>query len=276
MELNELVNVVAAADTELKCPFPHFSEEWPINKIPPPETVNDADKLSNARKGDTDRRTELTLDPPIDLGGGKESNVAGFSAHHLIPGNEIWNDKGHPLHAWAAEKAKGSHVKGDIGYDTNCAGNGLDLPSNKAIDGWSGQNPAVQLEYALAAMAVDHGKRQFHDSHKAYSEFVWNVLEKVAAKIANQAGQPCPEKRKNCGGEGEEKWDPPLGLVGRLHNVATRLKVHLRGEPTTWQAPVMTSRFAMMFAETGLSQAEAREKLREARKKMKEMRGTHG
>src|SRR5205807_1338586 len=193
---------------------------------------------------DSDHRTELDLDPPVSLGGDGSSAKAGFSAHHLIPGNEIWNDKGHPLHAWIAKDAQGSHVKGDIGYDTNCAQNGFDLPSNKAVGGWSGVSADAQLNYALAAMSVDFGKRQFHDSHKAYSEFVWQVLEKIAAKIARHAGgKGCG--KPDCAGAGEEKWAPPLGVKERLFGVAARLKTHLRGEPITWQAPIMTSRLPM-------------------------------
>jgi hypothetical protein len=276
MELLELISAPTETDHRWNCPFPHVRDEWKPNKIPPPEDVNDADKLSrNMGRSAAVPAAELPLVQAVALRQGVEAMTVGLSAHHVIPGNEIWNDKGHPLHAWIAKDAKGSRVRGDIGFDTNCEENGIYLPSNKKVPDWGQQAPDTQLQYATAAMSIEGNERQFHDSHKAYSEFVWNVLEKIAAKIDRHAGgKGCGHQ--DCGGRGNEKYAPPIGVLARLLSITERIKPRLCGAPATWRLPIMTSRFAMMYCELGLTQAGARKALSSVRKEMRGLRGRHG
>ena len=115
----------------------------------------------------------INIVPPFELADGSVRDKFGFSPHHLIPGNEIWNNKGHPLHEWI-HKDKGK-VKGDIGYINNAKYNGIDLPSNYKFSSWS-EAVSDQVSYAFAAMEADSKKRQFHDAPRYRTNpFVWFV-----------------------------------------------------------------------------------------------------
>jgi hypothetical protein len=150
------------------------------------------------------------------------------------------------------------HIIADIGYDVNGFRNGVDLPGHTAASSWS--NPLFQNAYAFAAMAADTRKRQFHDRHPAYSAFVVNVCNKIAAKLDALA----PTKgcgKKNCAGDHKKPFDPPYKLLARIHGVALRLEKKVTGDSRRWKKPVMTSRFALMFTARFLNQMQAREQL---------------
>jgi hypothetical protein len=197
------------------------------------------------------------------LSANRKIDKVGYAAHHLIPGNEMWNDKGHPLHEWI-HAAKGK-VKGDIGYENNHCYNGIDLPSHFLVSGWGGMSK--QEGYAYAAMTADTKKRQFHDAHKAYSDLVWNALVKIAEKLdALVKSKGCG--KRNCPAGGGKKYDPPYQVLPQLINVATRLRGRVWGPVSMWKPPIMTSRFALMYKNGGIDQEEAREKLAKMREEM--------
>ena len=116
-------------------------------------------------------------------------------------------------------------------------------------------------------MSADGKKRQFHDAHKAYSDLVWNALVKIAEKLdrivkAKGCGDP------KCSASGTKKYDPPYEVKDQLYGVASRLRGNIWGPVSKWRAPIMTSRFALMYKNGGLTQEEAREALAEMREQM--------
>jgi hypothetical protein len=254
-ELGELVAVVFGEDEKWVCPFEHEPVKHDKkNEIPPPSTVNNASKLSSALNEDSKHVETLPIRFEV-LGKLREKEEAQFTAHHLIPGNESWPAAKTQLFKWVDKRKR--HIKGDIGYNVNASANGVDLPGHTRAKAWG--NPAYQNSYAFACMEVDKF-RQFHDRHPAYSDFVVNVLNKIAAKLDAQPQPGCG--KKDCGG-GDKKppYDPPYELKERLRAVAERLEGMLIGSWRNWRKPVMTSRFALMYKED-LTQDEARDQLR--------------
>lgn len=254
MELGELVSVVVGDAASGDCPFEHEPVEHDMeNVLPPPETKNDATKLSEAL--DAASLHLETMDIEVD---GRPERVH-FSAHHLLPGNESWPKT--QLKKWI-DKRDG-HVCGDVGYDVNEADNGVDLPSHVAASSWV--SPGFQGQYAFAAMLADGQGRQFHDRHNAYSGFVVKVLDRIAATLDSKETPGCG--KRNCGGGKQKPFDPPYGLVNRIRALAGRLRPRLLGGSDTWEAPIMTSRFALMLKNqaSGMTQAEARAALKASR-----------
>lgn len=256
-ELGELVAVAAAVDSDWECPFPHRPKTHDKkNVLPPPKTANNASTLSGAL--DAESAHVENIDIYFSCRGKHHDLEAQFTAHHLIPGNESWPPSKTKLYKWV-DKRKG-HIKGDIGYDVNAATNGVDLPGHSAAPSWG--DPKFQEAYAFAAMEADTKTRQFHDRHAAYSAFVVNVLNKIAAKIDRRPSPGCG--KKDCGGAGKKPWDPPYELNERLAGVAKRLETKLVGTWRKWKKPIMTSRFALMYKDD-LTQAEARGELKTKR-----------
>lgn len=255
---------VAFGDDDLKCPFPHRPPiQREENKIPP-EVENSSGRLGRALG--SNRIDAASIRPPFECKKGLKADTAGFSPHHLIPGNEIWNDKGHPLHAWIHERVE-NKVTGDIGYLNDSAINGVDLPSNRKFPAsWGSANPSDQRGYAFAAMNAVGEMRQFHDSHKAYSAFVWNVLVKVSKWLDSIEGRAQGCGKKNCPAAKQKPYEPPYGVVGILEKTASRLRNRVVGHKSTWRMPTYTSRFARMYSRNFKNQDRARRQLSKARK----------
>ena len=263
-QLALMVNVTAGTD-EWKCPFPHTPRKHnKKNVIPAPSTANDAGKLSDNLDSESANDSSIEIKSVPDLlpvatgSSGNPNHMAKFVAHHLIPGNESWPSS--ELYKWL-DKRKG-HIKGDIGYDVNCATNGIDLPSSKAAGGWSGKSPNFQRKYSFACMSVDNKIRQFHDRHPAYSDFVIASLDKVAAKLDARPSRDMGCGHKHCQAGKKKPFTPPYGLNIRLRFIAARMRRKLYGSPRYWKKPIMTSRFAMMYKSQGLTQKQARKLLK--------------
>jgi len=252
MEVGELVAVVVGDADRDECPFAHRPKQHDAkNVIPPPETANDATKLSGSLDGQSLHLEKMEI--PL----GNDKVIVHFSAHHLIPGNETWPKT--KLYKWM-DKREG-HVCGDIGYDVNDYKNGVDLPANAAVPDWKAKMPSFQRDYAFAAMLADGQGRQFHDRHPAYSDFVVKSVDKIADKLEAKDVPGCG--KKDCGGAKQKPYDPPYGVLPRLVDVAGRLREKLRGFADKWEKPIMTSRFALMlkFRAQGMTQMEARQQL---------------
>ena len=253
-ELLELVKVVVGQD-RWKCPFEHYPvTHTKVNTVPPPASENNAKTLSSNL--DTESKHVANVRIRFQSGGKSYSEDVKFTAHHLVPGNEAWPSS--QLYKWIDKD--GNHICADIGYDVNAATNGVDLPGHSAASGWSGES--FQTRYAFNAMVCDTKKRQFHDRHAAYSDFVVNVLNKIASKL--QVREPDLDcGKKGCLGatKVKGKYAPPYGLISRIDGVALRLERKLTGDSRRWKKPVMTSRFANMFCNRGLSQDDARAQL---------------
>lgn len=232
--------------------------------VPPPSKKNDAGKLSDNLDEESANDSSIEIKSVPDLlpvstaASGNKNHKALFVAHHLVPGNEAWPDS--ELYKWI-DKSDG-HIKGDIGYDVNQASNGIDLPSSKAAGGWSAKSPGFQRKYAFACMAIDKKVRQFHDRHPAYSDFVIATLDKVATKLDGRASRDMGCGHKHCMAGKKKPFTPPYALNGRIKSIAGRMRRKLYGDPRRWKKPVMTSRFALMYKNQGLSQDQARELLK--------------
>lgn len=257
-QLGEMVNAVAALD-DYKCPFPHKPlKHDKTNVLPPPKTENDASILSSNL--DTESKHVENIDIAFTCRKKDYDLQAQFTAHHVIPGNESWPASKTQLRKWVDKKE--GWIKGDIGYDVNSADNGVDLPGHTAAPAWTDQQ--FQRAYAFECMTADTKDRQFHDRHPAYSDFVCNVLNKIATKLEkSRKDDGCG--KEDCGGAGKKKYDPPYGLLDRLNGVVVRLEKRLTGTCKKWQKPVMTSRFALMYKNKWMTQADARKELQKGR-----------
>lgn len=252
-DFGELVTLDIPELDSSECPFDHFpGKHDKVNELPPPTTVNDADKLSRAL--DAESRHLENIPIRFKVGASRHKSEAQYTAHHLIPGNETWPDSKNQLRKWI-DKTKGK-VKGDIGYKVNAASNGVDLPGHSAEPAWSSKGEAFQDQYAFAAMEADKKMRQFHDRHPAYSDFAAACLDKIGVKLdKREPNLGCGDE--DCEGATGPKYNPPYQLLERIHGVAARLESYVSGSWKQWRKPVMTSRFALMYSED-LTQDEAR------------------
>jgi hypothetical protein len=256
-ELMESVNAAASVDKGWKCPFPHKPlKHNRKNVLPPPKTANNASTLSDNLDAESKHVANIAL--KFRSGGKEHKMEAQFTAHHLVPGNETWPKT--RLNKWV-DKRK-NWIKGDIGYDVNDAANGLDLPGNTvAAQAGKWGNETFQKDYAFVCMTSDTKDRQFHDRHPSYSDFVINVMNKIATKLEKERKDNGCGKT-DCGGAGKKKYDPPYELLERINGVASRMASKLVGSARKWKPPVMTSRFALMYKNRGLTQSQARAQLR--------------
>lgn len=255
MELGELVAaVVPKSPPTDQCPFAHRPRKHDKkNVVPPPATKNNAKTLSE----NLDDASLHVPPTPITLSDGTEA-MAQFSAHHLVPGNESWPKS--KLYRWIDKRP--GHVKGDIGYDVNSPRNGIDLPGHVAVSGWGASSPSFQADYAFTSMDADAVRRQFHDRHPAYSDFVIQALDKIAARLDAQVGNSAGCGKEDCPGNNKEPpFDPPYNVLELIYGISQRLAPKLSGSARKWRAPIITSRFALMYKNRKLSQQAARKML---------------
>lgn len=186
-----------------------------------------------------------------------------YAPHHLIPGNESL--KGSSVVPFLGDddviknfkKALTSQIKEKktVGYDVNHAENGVWLPSPYALsmsNQWPSLGGIAQIRkrrgdkviadetedfkhaYVAAAVYVS-GNRQFHMRHVDYSNEVRKVLEKIGDRLRLMTSGNCPVAS---GGKETGKFDPPMGLKGRLNLLSANLKRLLIGK--IWRPPMYT------------------------------------
>ena len=254
MELGEMVAAVVPTQESDECPFDHEETTHDrVNVVPPPKTKNNAKLLS------ANLDAESLHVPPIAITLESGTNaMAQFTAHHLVPGNESWPES--KLYRWI-DKRDG-HVKGDIGYDVNSYRNGIDLPGHAPVSSWAARSPQFQADYAFTSMRSDSRTRQFHDRHPAYSDFVIQALNKIAAALDARVGGSAGCGKQNCpGNQKDPPFDPPYNVLELIYGLAARLSPKLSGSPRMWKAPLFTSRFALMYKNRTLTQDAARKAL---------------
>jgi hypothetical protein len=128
----------------------------------------------------------------------------------------------------------------------------------------AGRSEEFQIRYAFAAMEADNRTRQFHDAHEAYSDFVTQVLDKIAAKLENKESNgnlgcgstSCPADKA------KKKYPTPHKLLPRLYATSQRLSRYLWGHQSKWRKPIMTSKYALMFKNQSLTHKEAAAQLK--------------
>lgn len=269
-ELAEPVHVAFASDDPWSCPFDHKprKSKEKFNVMPPVDGKETNDSILLGKNLDAQSAGMKVIEIGMRIGNRLRKLDVQYTPHHVIPGNEAWPET--KLLKWV-DKRDGTIVS-DIGYDVNDESNGIDLPGIHGLgDGrWTTAGNTFQTRYALAAMACSRPQRQFHDRHNAYSDWVVNVLDAIAAKLEGEDGKALPGCGKDgCGGSKKKPFDPPYGLLGRLDGVTRRLKIRLQGDETKWEMPIFTSRFALIYQTGGkLTQDEARQALREAREEL--------
>lgn len=295
---------------EKTCPW-HDDSESPAAvemEVPNPETdgdspsmpKNDGGKLGKSLESDNQKKPEskITLQfAPDEMltwkkgdkalkvrtysdNDSKEYDVQ-YAPHHLIPGNEslsrsdivsyLGDDKVIKNFAKAGQE---SFIKDgqSIGYDVNCAENGVWLPSPYALsmkNEWPSDdgkkrilkmkgkeyfNVAVSFQQAYVAAAIEEsGSRQFHMRHADYSMQVKKVLNKIAAKLEKMEDGACKIASDS---KDDDKLDAPLGLVARLNVFSAQLKVLLIGpvwhEEYYGDDKLMTDYFSLVTAVEGL------------------------
>jgi len=258
MEVGELVAVVVSSG-DSRCPFRHYPVP-PPNPKPENYWPNDSGKLGDALDAEWKGKQRLYLShlDEEDFGTGPSGRLnytATYNPHHLIPGEASWPKTS--LKQWMDKGL----VEYDIGYNVNCYQNGIDLPSSNELRGnWTNRTEAFQNRYSFAAMDADSRTRQFHDSHKAYNDFVTNVLDKIAARlkqIETKGGCGNPD----CSMKGKTKPFPPPNLLPRVHGISRRLSSYLWGTARNWRKPIFTSKFALMYKNRKLTQADAQAQL---------------
>lgn len=257
----ESVAVELAGPDEDECPFPHSEPD------PTPDNYwsNDSTQLGNALARESANNVQLHLphleEKSFAIGPAAPGTTykATYNPHHLLPGGAAWPKTA--LKKWVDEEHEGL-VRSDIGYNVNCYENGIDLPSSNAMRGnWTTQKPDFQKSYAFAAMDADAVRRQFHDSHKAYSEFAIKVLDKIAAKLDGQlqAGKVGCDDKYCLAKEG--KPYPTPEIMPRILATGGRFAKCLWGDSATWRKPIFTSKFALMYQNRNLTHAQAQNEL---------------
>ncbi len=194
-----------------------------------------------------------------------------YAPHHLIPGNESL--KGSKVVPFMGDddsikkyaEGQASHIKDGffIGYNVNSAKNGVWLPSPYALSNrneWPaepgikvvkkrlGARQADQTEdfkVAYVAESIKESKgRQFHMRHKKYSDKVRELLKAIAQRMKLMANGECPIASSS---KKDGKFDPPMGLVGRLNVLSVNLRRLVTGP--VWRAPLFTDSMTGDYAE---------------------------
>ncbi len=251
----EGIAVDLAGPEDKKCPFPH-QPRAPVNAN---YWHNDSQQLGNNLDRESKNGTELILrhmeETTISVAGAQTPLAATYNPHHLLPGGAAWPKTA--LKKWIDKKHE-NLVRDDIDYNVNCYQNGVDLPSSNAMRGkWTTQTPDFQRHYAFAAMDADSVRRQFHDSHKAYSDFIVKVLDKISAKLDSQlqAGiVGCDDE--DCSAKEGKPYPTPM-VRPRIIGTGGRVARWLYGEADKWKKPLFTSKFSLMYQNRKLTHAEA-------------------
>lgn len=196
-----------------------------------------------------------------------------YAPHHCVPGNESL--KNSPVVPFLGCDAVIANFKGKgltskivdrktVGYDVNCAENGVWLPSPYAISmgsnlwgaeeglkalrksgfGLDAVNMVMNFRSSYVERAIEaSGGRQFHMRHLAYSNFVRKILEEIGRKLRLLAAGGCPiigEKKQG------DKFEPPMGLPGRLNLLSGEMRTLLVGK--VWRPPVFADGNTLAYA----------------------------
>jgi hypothetical protein len=163
-------------------------------------------------------------------------------------------------------------VWADVGYDVNGVENGVWLPGNYAVGGGSGgtrewesapsaldnelngvppppqPKPKKSTDTTLTGLRHNYDtnnrkgqyvievtrlyRAQFHDSHNEYSDFVTNILMKLASLYEEQnktIETSCPKCKERFDKIKNEGTPTHFGLAHRLNGVSSKLRGYLTG-----------------------------------------------
>ena len=180
--------------------------------------------------------------------------------HHLIPG-ATGLQRSTLVSAGLYLRSDGS-APGNIGYDVNCAANGVWVPSNHAYRPWGPEGAIftqreglAAQEYCRAAIAVCHA--QFHDSHESYSEIVRDALDRLQAEVQHHAAYVCPHAPTQGAPGGAVTGEAVTAgavtggavtvVVQRVHALSSRVQRLVCFPTTGWKAEVFLSRASQQY-----------------------------
>jgi hypothetical protein len=272
MDVGESINVAMIFREKWTCPFPHETDFPPADN----DLTGVGTTLGNrmeagsgtATRADSSHHTAGAVPypaiTPVNVDGADYDLT--LAAHHLIPAQESLKDCDILDYI---DKERGV-IKENLGYDVNGTQNGIWLPGPYAVDGWGAMTleqedlpdtakrastrakraaalpgklsgEKFQGNYSMGAM--EQTKRQFHDRHVDYSNFVRQYLEKIHVNMLMVELQYCDK----CKNRGNEKLPPPLSLVARLNGLSKKLSGYLIWPPSSWVAPLYTSGWSVLM-----------------------------
>jgi hypothetical protein len=173
--------------------------------------------------------------------------------HHLIPGKAAMAESN--IENWTCSDR--GEIKEDIGYNIDCAQNGIWLPhlphvyftrknpetNERFCDEygkWSELSDAEQFQAGLFVMCelrlqmhyTDHDDPYVHvDNDKNYDGEAKARCNLLADLIVDFWAQKCPESSD----EKEPFFYPPYGLVDRLNIQSDYLRKRITGDPRRWK-----------------------------------------
>ncbi len=223
-------------------------------------TTNDLYPFNGGKNRDPDKRIDsrrTNMKEKVTVVGDGTARRYTVAAHHLIPGeaslapsklfNYMYKKKpgSGTVDVRIGDQTKTFKIERHIGYNVNGAHNGVWLPGNYAIRKATSPRRGISWEplyavdpdwcfrYMAASVAKTSG--QFHDSHGEYSGNVLNWLEKVTTALMNHI----PTCQEDC--KSKDKLLPPYAIKQRLYLLSAFLRIQLRGHPSAWKLPWITS-----------------------------------
>jgi hypothetical protein len=134
--------------------------------------------------------------------------------------------------------------------DDDCEPDGAPDPKSNKLTGVLYEVSANNRKWQYIKQAVRLVPGQFHDRHEPYSNFVLEVLEKMASnfkhatKVNIMKGE-CKQCEKRRDKIKEMGIPTPMGLVGRLNHTSRRMAGFLGG--SSWRANIYTSGWGLAF-----------------------------
>jgi hypothetical protein len=167
-------------------------------------------------------------------------------------GMKVWTKEGKDP-AIAALMAGESASWGDTDDDDEDDAEPGDAPDPKANDltGILYQISNANRKWQYVKKAVKAVPGQFHDRHEPYSDFVLEVLEKIASNYKtaekNLRKGECGDCNKRMDTIQKDGIPTNFGLVGRLNHTSRRMASFLNG--FTWRRNIYTSGWGLAFME---------------------------
>lgn len=141
-------------------------------------------------------------------------------------------------------------VTDKVDFDINDRRNGVWLPSNNAVKGWSAAKEldATDMDgadcsfgYAYSFNAMKETGHQFHDAHPDYSAEVIKELTAIDTKV-QQSADACIAGCQGSQGKAQQKHPAPQRLASTVFQLATEIRPLLRIPPfNTPKPPWLTS-----------------------------------
>ncbi|HTV24726.1 MAG TPA: AHH domain-containing protein [Polyangiaceae bacterium] len=206
---------------------------------------------------------------PLPIRIGELDLPVSVAAHHLIPGKDGLPESQLKRYVWKSEGT----ISSDIGYHIDGSENGVWLPTHGKLSQRMGKAKKILVPSAgdptklvhrsyrfMSKLEEDGGvsfvsaytqlsmklfERQYHDSHKEYSNKVVEMLDSISLWLDKASGDACDQCKKSKSPDG--KFPPPHFLIFRLNALSARLRGWLLGPPTAWTSGLFTSDYSKQY-----------------------------